>query len=120
MSIFGINHTRKDALLTSVVTMTSTAGTSDVLDLTQVGGIDEARLAFSSALASTKVATITLEGSSDQKTWVAVPNVSVKLTGVADGSLQSASILIPPDCPQFIRGKVTGEAGQVIEIAICV
>lgn len=134
MSLFGINHTRKDDLLIATMNMPGTGKTeySDVLDLTQPGGIDEAIISVEHSampsLADTKKAAITIQESEDGSTWTDVPGTTLETVGSgSSGAIaKGVRMRIPLDIGPFIRLKVVMDASSgdntaaTVELAICV
>lgn len=134
MSLFGINHTRKDALLTATMKMPGTGKTeySAVLDLTQAGGIDEAVLVMEHSampsLADTKKTALALQHSADGSTWADVPGTAIESVGSgSSGSIaKCVRMRVPLGMGPFIRLKIVMDASSgdntaaTAELAICV
>lgn len=119
MSIFGINHPHHDALLEAKMSVPGTGKTeySSAIDLTQQGGVDEARLVIEMdvmpSLAATKTVTATLQHSADGgASWVDVPTFSAKAVGGASGGSAEVSVesRIPVDIGALVRLKVVVDA----------
>lgn len=113
-----IRHTRKDELLTVRKAMAGTGATvySDVIDMSQVGGIDEMALAITHPalpnLADTKTMTMTVQSSSDGTTWADVAGASLVATGsgTSGADANEAMFRSPFSTGQYLRLKITASA----------
>ncbi len=113
-----IRHTRKDELLTARL-KTPAAGanaTSEVLDLGQLGGIDEAALVIEHpampALVATKNVTYTVEHSADGETYATLPGITLVATGATGNGVaaNAVSFRIPYATNRYLRLKATVDA----------
>ncbi len=121
-----INHTRQDELLTARL-KTPAAGanaTSEVLDLGQHGGIDEAALVIEHpampALVATKNVTFTVEHSADGETYATLPGVTLVATGATGNGVaaNAATFRIPYAANRYLRLKAVTDASAGDNTAI--
>ncbi len=113
-----IKHSRKDELLTARIAVPAAGATaeSDVLDMGQTGGIDEAALVLEHeampALVAAKKLTLTAEASADGTTWAAVPGVTLVATGATGNGVPAAKaeFRIPYGTARYLRLKAVTDA----------
>lgn len=116
-----ILHSRKDALLTSNVTLPATGQTveSDVIDLGQYGGIDEAMIWVEipalASLAAGKKITVTFQSSPDNETFTDIEHApAVSALGVdTDGSEPvSFHFRIPSNAERWIKAVIKADTSS--------